>query len=85
MPNPALTPDGTCPRCHGITVLYRQDCGSHGLSLPCPDCPIAVHDDYDDLTTDCANCGGEGFTYGCSWDWQCDVAPSRGRGLKHTG
>lgn len=22
---------------------------------------------------DCANCGGEGFTYGCSWDWQCDT------------
>lgn len=28
-------------------------------------------DDYDDH--DCANCGGEGFTYGCSWDWQCDT------------
>ena len=27
--------------------------------------------DYDD--NDCANCGGEGFTYGCSWDWQCDT------------
>lgn len=27
--------------------------------------------DYDD--GDCANCGGEGFTYGCSWDWQCDT------------
>lgn len=27
--------------------------------------------DYDD--EDCANCGGEGFTYGCSWDWQCDT------------
>ena len=27
--------------------------------------------DYDD--SDCANCGGEGFTYGCSWDWQCDT------------
>lgn len=25
--------------------------------------------DYDDH--ECANCGGEGFTYGCSWDWQC--------------
>lgn len=22
---------------------------------------------------DCGNCGGEGFTYGCSWDWQCDT------------
>ena len=27
--------------------------------------------DYDD--SDCANCGGEGFVYGCSWDWQCDT------------
>lgn len=26
---------------------------------------------YDDDDADCANCGGEGFTYGCSWDWQC--------------
>lgn len=30
-------------------------------------------DDFDDDSTDCANCGGEGFTYGCSWDWQCDT------------
>lgn len=30
---------------------------------------------YDDDLDDgfCANCGGEGFTYGCSWDWQCDT------------
>jgi hypothetical protein len=28
--------------------------------------------DYDD-SPECANCGGEGFTYGCSWDWQCDT------------
>ena len=27
--------------------------------------------DYDDQ--ECANCGGEGFVYGCSWDWQCDT------------
>jgi hypothetical protein len=27
--------------------------------------------DFDDH--DCANCGGEGFTLGCSWDWQCDT------------
>jgi hypothetical protein len=27
--------------------------------------------DYDE--NDCANCGGEGFTYGCSWDWQCET------------
>lgn len=29
--------------------------------------------DYDDDVHECANCGGEGFTYGCSWDWQCDT------------
>lgn len=28
-------------------------------------------DDYDE--GGCANCGGEGFTYGCSWDWQCET------------
>lgn len=27
--------------------------------------------DYDEH--ECANCGGEGFVYGCSWDWQCDT------------
>lgn len=27
--------------------------------------------DYEE--SDCANCGGEGFVYGCSWDWQCDT------------
>jgi hypothetical protein len=27
--------------------------------------------DYDD--EECGNCGGEGFVYGCSWDWQCDT------------
>lgn len=31
-------------------------------------------EEYDDHDTDyCGNCGGEGFTYGCSWDWQCDT------------
>ena len=29
--------------------------------------------EYDDDASDCANCGGEGFTYGCEWDWQCDT------------
>ena len=28
--------------------------------------------DYDE-DAGCANCGGEGFTYGCDWDWQCDT------------
>jgi hypothetical protein len=27
--------------------------------------------DFDE--SDCANCHGEGFIYGCSWDWQCDT------------
>lgn len=27
--------------------------------------------DYDD--NDCANCDGEGYVYGCGWDWQCDT------------
>lgn len=30
-------------------------------------------EDYDDDACECGNCGGEGFTYGCSWDWQCDT------------
>ncbi len=33
--------------------------------------PEDYYDDFDD--NDCANCGGEGFVYGCSWDWQCDT------------
>jgi hypothetical protein len=36
--------------------------------------PPAEHDpywDYDDA--ECWQCGGEGFVYGCSWDWQCDT------------
>lgn len=32
-----------------------------------------VEPDYDDWDDDCANCGGEGFAYGCSWDWQCET------------
>jgi hypothetical protein len=28
-------------------------------------------DDYDDGC--CWNCGGDGYVYGCSWDWQCDT------------
>lgn len=27
--------------------------------------------DYED--NECGTCGGEGFVYGCSWDWQCDT------------
>jgi hypothetical protein len=29
--------------------------------------------DRDPLDEDCWNCGGEGYVYGCSWDWQCDT------------
>jgi hypothetical protein len=28
-------------------------------------------DDHD--LGECFNCGGEGYVYGCSWDWQCDT------------
>lgn len=28
--------------------------------------------DYED-GNECWNCGGEGWVYGCSWDWQCDT------------
>ncbi len=28
-------------------------------------------DDWDDGEASCPNCDGEGFTYGCEWDWQC--------------
>ena len=31
------------------------------------------HVDYDDDCGECWNCGGEGYVYGCSWDWQCDT------------
>ena len=34
------------------------------------------YDHYADEFVDdgeCGNCDGEGFTYGCSWDWQCDT------------
>lgn len=36
-------------------------------------CTACIADDMDYDDNDCANCGGEGFTYGCSWDWQCDT------------
>lgn len=35
--------------------------------------------DYDDYAGHCWQCDGEGFVYGCSWDWQCDTYdPSEG-------
>jgi hypothetical protein len=36
-------------------------------------CVNCLIDDYDEDVNDCANCGGEGFVYGCGWDWQCDT------------
>ncbi len=33
-----------------------------------------AHDPYWEYEEhECGNCGGEGFVYGCSWDWQCDT------------
>lgn len=29
-------------------------------------------DDYDDHG-ECWQCGGDGYVYGCGWDWQCDT------------
>ena len=57
------------------------------ITLECPRCDTPVNHKHGDLCAaciaddmndwdderDCANCGGEGFTYGCSWDWQCDT------------
>jgi len=53
----------TCTECGG-----SADMTFHGL---CRDC-VADSMDYED-DTDCAYCGGEGFTYGCDWEWQCDT------------
>ena len=33
-----------CGRCHGAGVLYRQDCGASGLTVPCPECAPALLD-----------------------------------------
>lgn len=41
----------------GPPVHYCHDCN----------CSPCVCDN------ECWNCGGEGFTYGCDWDWQCDT------------
>lgn len=58
-----MTDPKTCSRCD-TPITHKHG----GLCLAC----IADDMDYDD-GVDCANCGGEGFTYGCSWDWQCDT------------
>lgn len=36
------------------------------------DTPDLEEMDYADWT-ECWQCGGEGFVYGCDWDWQCDT------------
>jgi hypothetical protein len=31
-------------------------------------------DKFDDREDgECWNCDGDGYVYGCSWDWQCDT------------
>ncbi len=39
--------------------------------------PAAIAEDDDPYwymdEDECWNCGGEGYVYGCSWDWQCDT------------
>lgn len=54
--------DKTCGTCgKAVDMTFYGDCR---------DCQI---DSYDEDANDCHNCGGEGFTYGCGWDWQCDT------------
>jgi hypothetical protein len=33
---------------------------------------VGEPDHFED-DNECFNCGGEGYVYGCSWDWQCDT------------
>jgi hypothetical protein len=36
--------------------------------------PQSRYDHYaDEFIDECWNCDGDGFVYGCSWDWQCDT------------
>jgi hypothetical protein len=57
----ALVPAGPEP----LRVSSPSGSRSHGAG---DDDPYWDYDDHE-----CWNCGGEGFTYGCSWDWQCDT------------
>ena len=34
---------------------------------------MTLPDWYENDEGVCWNCGGEGYVYGCSWDWQCDT------------
>lgn len=64
----------TTPDAREIAAPKCDQCGdpvNHKHGQRCASC-IADEMDYDDAS-ECANCGGEGFTYGCSWEWQCDT------------
>lgn len=39
--------DVECPTCNGEGVLYRQDCGAHGLTRTCSRCLGKGVVDYD--------------------------------------
>ena len=45
----------------------------HTASVPDACYSHLSEDDFDYDLGDCWNCGGEGWVYGCSWDWQCDT------------
>lgn len=71
-----LSPEQRVSREQGEGASLRDRAGqaSPGAAKASP--PSGDHpsrDDFDYDENDCANCGGEGFTYGCSWDWQCDT------------
>ena len=51
-----------------------SSCGSSQQAVSPVPASIPDADPYWDYDEgDCHNCGGEGFVYGCSWDWQCDT------------
>jgi hypothetical protein len=55
--------------CHSAKPEPQEGLGPDGrVSASAEDDPYWEYDEEE-----CANCGGEGFTYGCSWDWQCDT------------
>lgn len=62
----------TSPAKPGVSSSTTGEASS-GNGLECGGVGESAPYDYDDDHGECANCGGEGFTYGCSWDWQCDT------------
>ena len=67
-------------RCEGADGADRErrqcmNCPNpvNGHVKLCWQCHDDLDADYDETDRECGNCGGEGFTYGCSWDWQCDT------------